>query len=147
MDETMRAFWDSLEPLPGDLRLYGGTALALYLDHRASTDFDFATPQTVVDRDFVGRISPLRKAELRGGPGMVDARLRDTWRELTVTFMECGRLIPHPVRAPQHAPNGVAVAHPTDLVAAKLLRSDAISKTWPLRSWLGRRSGERHWTR
>ena len=32
MDQDMRAFWNSLAaPQTGDLRLYGGTALALYL--------------------------------------------------------------------------------------------------------------------
>ena len=44
MDADMRLVWDGLGPMPGDLRLYGGTALALYRNHRASTDFDFVTP-------------------------------------------------------------------------------------------------------
>ena len=51
---------------------------------------------------------------------MVDATLPGRSRVLKVTFMECGHLIPLPVRKPIVASNGVAVAHPVDLVAAKM---------------------------
>ena len=40
----MRRLWVDMKSLLGNLRLYGGTAVALYLGHRASTDFDFVTP-------------------------------------------------------------------------------------------------------
>lgn len=120
MDADMRRLWRRMGPQPGDLRLYGGTALALYRNHRRSTDFDFATPLAVVDRDFVGGLPWMAGAELRGGPGMVDATLAGHSRALKVNFMECGRLIPLPTRKPIVAPNGVAVAHPVDLVAAKM---------------------------
>ena len=119
MDPPMRALWHRMTPLPGDLRLYGGTALALYLDHRSSTDFDFATPAPVVDPGFVSALPWMRGAELRGGSGMVDALVRAGGREIVVTFMECGHLIPMPVRAPVVSGRGIAVAHPVDLLAAK----------------------------
>ena len=44
MDEAMLGLWQQMEELPVDLRLHGGTAIALYLGHRPSTDFDVATP-------------------------------------------------------------------------------------------------------
>lgn len=120
MDPDMRSLWRRLGRLPGNLRLYGGTALALYLNHRHSTDFDFATPSPVVDPKFVGSLPWMVGADLQGGPGMVDAAVKGERRSVKVTFMECGRLIPAPTRDPMTAPNGVAVAHPADLVAAKI---------------------------
>lgn len=122
MNEAMLRLWKRLSALPGDLRLYGGTALALYRNHRESTDFDFATPRAVVDPQWVRGLPWLRDAVVEGGPGMVDAKVRDGVSQdvLTVTFMECGHMIPLPTRDPLTAANGVAVAHPVDLVAAKV---------------------------
>ena len=37
MDDDMKRLWRELGPLPGGLRLYGDTALALYRNHRRST--------------------------------------------------------------------------------------------------------------
>ncbi len=122
MDEDMRSFWRSLfGPLAGDLRLYGGTALALYLNHRRSTDFDFVTPEPVVDLRFVGGLRWLKDGRMNGGPGMVDVRLEGRRRQLLVTIMEAGPMVPLPRHSPLSAVNGVAVAHPADLVAAKAL--------------------------
>ena len=123
MDHAMRRLWFDMEPLPGDLRLYGGTALALYLGHRQSTDFDFATPRAMVDVDFPDRVPWLRDAcvEVKGGPGMVDVVFqRDAEREIKLTFMECGPFIASPLEPPVTAPNGVLVAHPYDLAVTKL---------------------------
>ena len=120
MDSDMLHFWKRIEPVPGDLRLCGGTALALYLNHRQSANFDFETPSPVIDLDLVMSIPWMKGAQLQGSTGMVDAVLKGNSRELTVTFMECGRIIPFPVRDPITAPNGVAVAHPVDLIAAKI---------------------------
>ena len=120
MDGDMRALWDRLEPLPSDLRLYGGTALALYLNHRQSTDFGFATPRAVVDPSLVRTIPAFAGCAVRGGPGMVDLDLKGSTRNVRVTLMKCGQMVPMPRRKPVIAPNGVAVAHPTDLVAAKI---------------------------
>jgi hypothetical protein len=38
---AQRALWRELEATPDSFTLYGGTALALYLGHRTSVDFDF----------------------------------------------------------------------------------------------------------
>lgn len=56
MDGPMLKLWRKMGPMPADLRLYGGTAPALYLNHRPSTDFDSATPVTAVNPDLARRI-------------------------------------------------------------------------------------------
>jgi len=67
MDAAMRRLWNQFDEMPEDLRLYEGTALALYLDHRTSTDFDFATPTGTVERELVQRIPALRGGEITEG--------------------------------------------------------------------------------
>ena len=122
MDHGMRELWSKLGPMPEDLRLYGGTALALYLNHRSSTDFDFATPHGVVDTWLAANIKgvdPKDIESITGGPGMVDMTVQSRW-EIKMTLIECGALIPHPSANPRTAQNGVKVAHPLDLVMAKL---------------------------
>ena len=41
-------------------------------------------------------------------------------RSVTITFLECGWLIPHPTMEPITASNGVLVAHPIDLITTNL---------------------------
>ena len=120
MDADMLRLWRQMGPLPGRFRLYGETAMALYRNHRESTDFDFATPEAEVDEEFVAALPWMTKAEIVGGAGMVDATIAGENRKITVTFMECGTMVPMPRLAPLAAPNGVAVAHPVDLVASKV---------------------------
>ena len=121
MDSDMLHLWQLMEPMPGDLRLYGGTAIALYLGHRHSTDFDFATPQTVIDKEFVSKLPFMQKArEVMGGRGMIDAVIEGENRDIKITFMECGHLIPMPSQSSIRASNGVLVAHPIDLIVTKI---------------------------
>lgn len=121
MDADMRRIWNGLGPMPADLRLYGGTALALYRNHRSSTDFDFVTPLPgTIDLDFVYAIPYFDVRNAVGGTGMVDAEIVGEHRAVAVTFLETGRLFAPPVRDPLVATNGVAVAHPVDLVASKM---------------------------
>ncbi len=144
MDADLRALWDQLQPLPGDLRLYGGTAMALYLAHRTSVDLDFATPQPVVDPAFAKRIPAFAAARARGGPGLVDLDIAGAERDVRVTVMECGHLVPLPSRPPITAANGVAVAHPVDLIASKMAAclnredgNDYLDLAAALRAWPG----------
>lgn len=120
MDTDMLRLWRRMGPLPGSLRLYGGTAMALYRNHRESTDFDFATPAAEVDQQLVAALPWMAQAKIVGGAGMVDATIKGENRKITVTFMECGTMVPMPTLTPLVAPNGVAVAHPVDLVASKV---------------------------
>ena len=106
MDGDMRRLWHRMGPLPGSLRLYGGTAMALYRNHRESTDFDFATPDAEIDPQFVAALPWMAEATIAGGPGMVDATIEAENRRITVTFMECGTMVPMPRFALLVAPTG-----------------------------------------
>ena len=54
MDEDMKNLWFKLQPEDfREYRLYGGTALAMYLNHRKSTDFNFFTQSNVYAQDIV----------------------------------------------------------------------------------------------
>lgn len=120
MDEDMRRVWRSMGPLPGALRLYGGTALALYLNHRESVDFDFFTPAPDVRRASISALPWLADARLRGGDGVIEASCPGVDRDILVTFLEVTGLVPPALDASRSAPNGVPVASPRDLVRAKL---------------------------
>lgn len=52
---------------------------------------------------------------------MVDVVIQGETRPFMVTFMECGSLIPFPTEEPVPTSNGVAVAHPIDLVVSKIV--------------------------
>ncbi len=41
LPEPQQKLWPELEQVPKEFNLYGGTAIALYLGHRQSVDFDF----------------------------------------------------------------------------------------------------------
>ncbi|MGH6677306.1 MAG: nucleotidyl transferase AbiEii/AbiGii toxin family protein, partial [Xanthobacteraceae bacterium] len=41
LSKAQRRLWDELAAVPVEFALYGGTAIALYLGHRKSADFDF----------------------------------------------------------------------------------------------------------
>jgi hypothetical protein len=51
LTEAQVALWPRLVELPPDVVLYGGTALALRLGHRASVDFDFFLPRSFAPGD------------------------------------------------------------------------------------------------
>ena len=121
MDSDMRNLWDTFSPddLQG-YRLYGGTALALYLDHRHSTDFDFFR-QGPVEKRTLQTISWLQSADFTGEKGMVDARIPATNRDLIINFVSIDdfNAIP-PTQPPVKAENRIDVAHPIDILANKL---------------------------
>jgi hypothetical protein len=57
---SQRAFWPELKGTPEAFTLYGGTALALRLGHRASVDFDFFSNASF-DPDELARTVPYIK--------------------------------------------------------------------------------------
>ena len=72
MNADMRALWERMRGTDAAPRLYGGTALALYINHRRSTDFDFATTALAVpgELDLLALGPPARTT---GRAGMVTA--------------------------------------------------------------------------
>ena len=121
MDADMLALWKKMKPedLPG-YRLYGGTALALYLDHRKSTDFDFFR-EGPVSRNDLTKIPWLKNVRFDGENRMVDAFVKGTERVVKFNFIsiEDFHVIP-PKHPPTRGQNNIEVAHPTDILANKL---------------------------
>jgi len=81
---AQRALWPELEATPDHFTLYGGTALALYLGHRTSVDFDFFSNASFDPDDLARSVAYLNDAERiqiapntltcrveRGGPVLV----------------------------------------------------------------------------
>ena len=120
MDEDMCMLWRTMTPPPGDYRLYGGTALALYLDHRVSVDFDFVTTAQRVDRDELAALPWLAGAEVIGRGAVAEFLWPGSARRIRVTFIASSTLVPPPLEPPRPAPNDIPVAAPFDLVRAKL---------------------------
>lgn len=121
MDADMLALWEIMRPedLPG-YRLYGGTALALYLNHRKSTDFDFFL-NGIVTRSKLIDIPWLKKADFRGTRMMVDAFVQGKEREVKFNFISIQEFhVVPPQKPPIKASNGIAVAHPVDILSSKL---------------------------
>ena len=116
----MRQLWQSMGPLPCGFRLYGGTALALYLNHRESVDFDFFTTEPDIDWDAIAAVPWLAGAPLRGRGGSAGALAPGDARDIRVSFLYSRKIGPPPMQPPRIAANGVAVASPLDLVRAKL---------------------------
>ena len=59
-----RRLWDELGATPKEFVLYGGTALALWLGHRKSVDFDFFSTKPFDPAQLTNRIPYLKGAEL-----------------------------------------------------------------------------------
>ena len=64
LPENQRKIWPSLKAAADEgFVLYGGTAIALYLGHRTSVDFDFFTDKPI-DSGLINRLPFLKKAKL-----------------------------------------------------------------------------------
>ena len=121
MDSDMRELLERMQA--SDLkgyRLYGGTALAMYINHRRSTDFDFFKTSPV-RRDDLEKIDWLEGAEFRGNEGMVDVRLSGSDRVLSLNFVDATLFSDvEPKYDPVPGTGGIPIAHPVDILASKL---------------------------
>ena len=80
----MLKLFEKMNPL--DLkgyRLFGGTALAMYINHRRSVDFDFFS-ETVVRRNDLQLFEWLEGADFHGDEGMVDVIVSGKSRNITL---------------------------------------------------------------
>jgi hypothetical protein len=59
---AQQAVWVELSQIPEAFTLYGGTAIALYLGHRQSVDFDFFGTQNFGPLDLLGALPLLNNA-------------------------------------------------------------------------------------
>ena len=119
---SQRTLWPHLTDATRDsFVLYGGTAVALYLGHRESVDFDFFTHLTFQPDELVNRYRFLRDAEvLQSQPNTLTVITagRDT-SGVKISFF--GGLTFGRLAQPRRTPDGVmSVASLDDLLAHKL---------------------------
>ncbi|MFR9769324.1 hypothetical protein [Nocardia sp. SC052] len=62
---AQRTLWPELEATPSQFTLYGGTAVALRLGHRAAVDFDFFTGSTFEPATLIARVPYLTGCTVR----------------------------------------------------------------------------------
>lgn len=113
--EPQRALWPRLAALPPDAVLYGGTALALRLGHRASVDFDLFLPRSFEPGDMAREISSLGSLDVaQSAPNTLGARVDGVW--LSLFGVDLAAVAPPEVTADI----GLPVASLVDLGATKL---------------------------
>lgn len=121
MDDEMRELLERMQA--NDLegyRLYCGTALAMYINHRRSTDFEFFKTSPV-RREDLEKIEWLKGAEFRGNEGMVDVRLSGSDRVLSLNLVDASLFTDvEPKYDSVPGKGGIPIAHPVDILSSKL---------------------------
>ena len=120
LPDAQRALWPALAGIPDACVLYGGTALALRLGHRASVDFDFFS-SAAVDFDALFELPVLAGAEvLQRAPDTLTVSVSpDATEPVRISFfggIDIGR-VGHPERT---ADGVLQVASLLDLFGTKL---------------------------
>ena len=120
LPDTQRALWPALAGVPDSCVLYGGTAVALRLGHRASVDFDFFSSESI-DFDTLFKLPLLTGAEvLQRAPDTLTVSVSpDATEPVRISFfggIDIGR-----VGYPERTADGVLqVASLLDLFGTKL---------------------------
>ena len=117
---SQRRLWDEMRgAIPASFVLYGGTALALRLGHRASEDFDFFSNEAFLPADLEARVPFLAGAErMQSSPNTLVSSVE---REGPVKVSFFGGLPLRRVGDPEPAEgNRVLVASMLDLAATKV---------------------------
>ena len=121
LPEEQRKLWPALSDIPDSFVLYGGTALALRLDHRSSVDFDFFSSDPV-DFEALFRLPFMTRSDvLQRAPDTltVSALPGTTVNPVKVSFF--GRIDTGRVGHPERTQDGVLrVASLLDLFGTKL---------------------------
>ncbi|MCY4209595.1 MAG: nucleotidyl transferase AbiEii/AbiGii toxin family protein [Gammaproteobacteria bacterium] len=122
MDADMLDLFHQMQPedLPGYI-LYGGTALAMYLNHRRSTDFDFFKPDSI-SLEKIQNIPWLQGAKFTGKYGMIDAEIKKNHRTVKFNFVCIDSFNTERPKHPNRKapPNNLIIAHPVDILTGKI---------------------------
>jgi len=120
LSQAQMALWPLLGGLPERFVLYGGTAIALRLAHRASVDFDlftssdFTTDQLIREMDFL-----TRGRRIQEGPNTLTVLMTDPNFDRPVKLSFFGGLNLGQIHTPDLAPNGLRIASLEDLLGMK----------------------------
>jgi hypothetical protein len=115
---SQHQLWSELNAVPAGFVLYGGTALALRLGHRASEDFDFFSNQDFQPDDLERQISFLQGSQRLQSSTNTLVAVVERGGPVKVSFF--GGLSLRRVRDPEPAEGpGVLVASLLDLAATK----------------------------
>ena len=130
LDDALRYIWNGMNLMPPGMVLIGGTAVALYFNHRHSTDLDWADTTETLDVTTVYQLTSFDRVadieEVDGGAGAVDCVLRPRYhgaRTIAMNFVETDDLFLPKLTQPAipASDNGVLVAHLIDLARMKML--------------------------
>ncbi len=115
---SQRALWPELAATPEMFTLYGGTALALWLGHRTSVDFDFFSNASFDADELARRIPYARDAErVQVGPNTLTCRVERGGPVLVSFFGDLGL---GQVAAPEQVRDmGLRVASLLDIAGSK----------------------------
>jgi len=114
---AQRRLWDELGEIPPPFVLYGGTAIALQLGHRASEDFDFFSDRPLDPDALLPAFAFLQGATVTQRDPDTLSCIVERGGPVKVSFFgvpRLTRLVP-----PLVAPNGVRVASLGDLAGTK----------------------------
>jgi len=122
LPSAQRQLWPELAKVSDDaFVLYGGTAIALYLGHRESVDFDFFTDRTFQPDDLLAKFHFLRQAEFLQTQRDTVTALVSSGGEHPVKISFFGGLGFGRLEDPKRTPDGVLeIASLQDLLAHKL---------------------------
>ena len=118
LSPPQRRLWDELGDVPPRFTLYGGTAVALYLGHRESLDFDFFGSEPFNPQDLATTIPFLKEARIiQQAPNTLTC-LVDRGGTVQVSFFGVPEI--HVIHNPLQFPdNGVRIASLIDLAGMK----------------------------
>lgn len=132
LPEAQKILWPMLKEVPKDFVLYGGTAVALRYGHRKSVDFDFfsSLPDNAITNS-TQKLSFIKKYAINyNSPSLqTTANASQVIYDLDmgkgnlveITFLRDPNFIGGAINAPHISiDNGVKVASPLDLMAAKI---------------------------
>ena len=118
LSPAQRRLWDELGDVPPQFTLYGGTAIALYLGHRESIDFDFFGSESFNPQRLYAAVPFLKGAKIAQQAANTLTCLVERDGNVQVSFFGVPDMTV--LRAPFTFPdNGVRIASLIDLAGMK----------------------------
>lgn len=119
LPDSQKEIWKELSAVPGHFVLYGGTALALRLGHRASVDFDFFSAEPFETGKLLASLPFAKNCEILQSSANTLTVVVDRNGPVKLSFF--GGLTFGQVSVPDIAPgNGIKIASIHDIFATKL---------------------------